>query len=661
MDLLSDHTSPSREESRQIERIIFSNDKIKLTKRQLDSSSQSSDPMLLESDSLGDIYSPLRGIKDLPSSPPALRARLRDRKVEVPLEPAEPQYLQLSKRKNVTFSEALPELIPELPPPTQRPGAVSSSDIDEYFAEIIAPIAAGAERKIEQEKLQEADTMLRVIVPIMDFTLPVAPWETSLNGSRAGDVDNTFKQGLHDMKSLHFSKHFLPVSGQAERELKWAPFPAALGKFEATETISDNGSLERYLRQPETVDVSTLTWKPDELRIFEEIRVNCEDDLEEAIFSREKDITSLIRKRKFELEAFDIGTSSAGTETKAKIDTISDPTMNAAYFAASDELDQYLNVRTGIFQRQKSPLDSQQTKVKPIEIFTRHGHSKAVCLSENNIPSSIPSTSYLASPSVELPITVCPFVVSAYAFKNRKLLRKIQGIFPSAEFIERDFRLHQDVTAHASSEVAGLGRGSSLNDEADMILSPSTGLIWTTLQKVKQCSLPGQLARSAIKERIIATSLRYERLIILISDDRIDLDHSDCEALVDINVFCSALLNYVQVIFIVGGEDDLAKWIVAVMVKQTVPGTRLIQDETLWEVFLRRAGMNAFSAQAILGTLKALEHNDVGRRTLHQEELDSGLPVFVRMPFETKVARFETLLGGRRLLRRVNDSLNARW
>ncbi len=641
--------------------MIFNENAIALPRKHEGSSSQCSDPMLLESDSLGDIYSPLKGIKDPPSSPPPLRAPLQDRKVEVPLEPAEVEQPPPWKKKSVTFSEALHELIPNLPLPIPRSENVSSSDIDTYFAEVIAPIAIKAERAIEQEQLLEADTMLRVNVPIMDFTLPMAPWKASLHAPHSRDGDKLFKQTMTEMKVLHFSKHVWPISGKGERELKWAPFPAALGKVETQESISDNGSLEKYLVQPDRVDVSTLTWKPEGLRILDELRDDGEEDLKEGTFPEEKDMKSLIRKRKLELEAHDLDSSSPSRVSRAEKENPPERNVFPEKFLSSNALDSYLNVRKGVIKEPKSdhfPIQAVAEGPKPP---TRPDPAHKV--SDTVLQPSFPANPSLPSPDVIPPINPNPFVISASSLNNRKLSRQIQRLFPSAEFIERDFNLYLDPPQRPPSMPnTPPAVDSTMADEADMILSPSTGLIWTTLQKIKQRSLPGQAARSAMREKILGASPRYEKLLVLVSEDRGETDGSDCEALVEFIAFCSSLQDEVQVIFIAGGEDELAKWIVAMMVTHATTEVKLIQDESLWEIFLRRAGINAFAAQAILGKLKAPDQdNGKSSGDEHWRDADFGLTAFVKMSFEEREARFKTLLGGRRLLGRVSKGMDARW
>lgn len=701
LDLLSDITSPTREEARHVEQMIFADDRILPIKKHDDSASQISDPMLRETESLGDIYSPLRGIKDPLSSPPILRVRPRDLKVEVPLSPPHSDQPPLWERKSVSFSEALPELIPELPLPIPKPEDISSDDIDAFFEKTIKPVAVEAERAIEQEQLQEADTTLRVSVPIMDFSLPIAPWKAKSHGSKADREDEALERTLTEMKNLHFSKHFWPTSGQAERELKWAPFPVALGKVETQESIPDNGFIDKYMVPPERVDVTTLTWKPDGLRILDEIAESDEEELEEGEFPEEKDINSLIRKRKLELEADDLvsppsqGLSDAAQarpQSKQIADmvvvnanrVVGKPAKEAARkitdqedfstdsFSTMGALEDYMSIRKGQMTRRKVTSDHHFAKQAQLP---QPSPERA---SQTALQAPAPRALVLPSPMLSIPSSPHFFIVSASFLCNRRLSRQVQCLYPSADFIERDFTLHQEhpFQQRPQSKVksASMKFGTTA-DEADMLLSPSTGLIWTSLQKVKQRSLPGQLNRSAVRERILRTSPRYERLLVLvcqnqntdpssdgISTDTQSLDDDDCTAVAEFTAFCSNLTNEVQPLFIAGGEADLATWIVAAMVKHgvnTEQEIKLLQDETVWEVFLRRAGMNAFAAQAILATLKAPERYEIDAAEMQGTTF--GLTAFTKMSVQERFDQFETLLGGRRMLETVSRVLDARW
>ena len=624
----------------------------------------------------------------------------------MPLSPPHSDRPPPWKRKSVTFSEALPELIPELPPPIAKPENISSDEVDAFIQETIKPIALKAERAIEQEQLQEADTVLRIPVPVMDFSLPIAPWKVKSHAPKAYNEDEEMKKTLTEMKALHFSKHSWPTSGQAERELKWAPFPVALGKVDTNESIPDDGSVERYIVPPERVDVATLTWKPDGLRIFDEL-ADSDVELEERDFSEDNDINSLVRKRRLELEEEDlVSPSSEGymkaddgrLQSKQRADmavtepsaianklakeTTSKCTKQADFFnnsfSALGALEDYMNVRKGHLTRRKVTSDHYFAKTsqlsqlsKPNQLQPPNGEF------EINLQVPSPQTVDLPSPMLTISSSPCWFIISASFLADRRLSRQVQHLYPSAEFIERDFTLHQQDNPEQRPQSKASARKmdfATMADEADMLLCPSTGLIWTSLQKIKQRSLPGQLSRSAVRERILRTSPRYERLLVLVSQNRntdpssdvsIDvqsLDEDDGAAFAGFTAFCSTLPDEVQTFLIAGGEEDLARWIVAAMAKHgmsTDQGIKLLQDETLWEVFLRRAGLNAFAAQAILATLKAPDQNEVD--SIDSPETDFGLPAFVKMSVEERCTRFETLLGGRRMLGRVSQVLDASW
>ena len=686
--------------------MIFANDSILPLQKPDDFASQNSDPMLLETESLGDVYSPLKGIEDPPSSPPTFRKRPKDLKVDVPLSPPHSDRPSPWKRKSVTFSEALPDLIPELPPPIAKPENISSDDVDAFVQETIKPIALNAERAIEQEQLQEADTVLRVPVPVMDFSLPIAPWKVKSHAPKAYNEEEEMKKTLTEMRALHFSKHGWPTSGQAERELQWAPFPVALGKVDTNESIPDDGSVEGYIALPERVDVAILTWKPDGLRIFDEL-ANSDSELEEGDFAEETDIDSLIRKRKLELEEEDVVSSRSEEymkaddgrpQSKKKADvTVVEPSGIANKFAkettskctkqedffnnsfsALGALEDYMNVRKGHLTRRKVTSDHHFAKMSQLSQLSKPDELQPPKSEfQSNLQRPSPHTIDLPSPVLTISSSPCWFIISASFLANRRLSRQVQHLYPSAEFIERDFTLYQQVklqqnpqsTANATEMDFG-----TMADEADMLLCPSTGLIWTSLQKIKQRSLPGQISRSAIRERIWRTSPRYERLLVLVSQNQNTdptsdlstdvqfLDEDDGTAFAGFTAFCSTLPDEVHTSLVAGGEEDLARWIVAAMAKHgmsTDQGMKLLQDETLWEIFLRRAGLNAFAAQAILATLKAPDQNEVD--TVDTPKTSFGLTAFVKMSVEERCTQFETLLGGRRLLGRVSRVLDASW
>lgn len=491
-------------------------------------SSETSDTMLLDTDSLGNIYSPLKGLEDPISSPPQAKVSIKDRKVEVPLSPPRSEQRPPWDKKSASFGDVLPKLITNLPPPIPEAETAVSDDVDTFIKEVIAPIGIKAERSIEQEQLREADTTKRVAVPIMDFSLPDAPWNTASRLLKAGDTKATYKSILTDMKNLHFERHIWPMSGKAERELQWTPFPAALGKVDTKESINDDGSADEYILQPECIDAESLTWKPEGIRLFDEFADLDEDKLEEGIFPEGNDMESLIRKRKLEIDFEDDNleiseqhwvsrvrndnrvTKSSTLVVQEKQNNRIPRTLLGGSFSPLGSLDSYMDVRQGKVRRLEEPVD-HETAVKPFAapaaapVYIDSPKSPAASSSKDSTPNRFLSL----LPPITVPSSVCLFVVSTSFLGNRKLSRCIQRLFPSAEFIERDFALHsatEQITPSIGFELAQTSL-NTMADEADMILSPGTGLLWTTLQRIKQRSLPGQAVRSAIRDRIVRSQV----------------------------------------------------------------------------------------------------------------------------------------------------------
>lgn len=651
--------------------------------------------MLLDIASVESFYSPLKGIQDPPSSPHIKRVQLLDRKVECPLTPLSFERSPPWANKAVTFSDALQEIMPQLPLPVPNPEEPLSDDIGVFFAESIEPIAIKAERSIEQEQLLEADTTRRVSVPVMDFSLPKAPWKELGHGDQV-------RNSLCDLEKTHLGNTKWPGDGKSERELSWVPFPASVRKNGVGDDISDADLDLKYLTQPECVDSSTLIWKREGLRLLDDRASSEDEDLDYGSFTEGQDLDYLVRKRQLEMEE-DREThlpknengsnftrrklstaSSQGHDYSRKLlqadkerdDLSSAPALQdqgPERFSAMNALDRFMYIRKGeTYQSDdtaKCPFPCKD-QVPSLEDNTR-GQQSAPYLGKENTKrlEVVPS---LPLPQIALPSGSQPFVISTSFLRNRKLARCVQNLYPAADFIERDFALYSSARSTSLLGTKFLPSDTdAMADEADMIVSPGTGLILTTLQKIKQRPLPGQAARLHMHEHILRATPRYERLVIMITEDNktistrntnetiSELTNSDWEAIADFMGFCSSLQGDIQCFFIAGEEEQYAQWIVAMMVKYGMndPQVNLLQDETLWEIFLRKAGLNAFAAQCVLSELKAPDQSIHGP----QEQGDFGLNALIRMPLKERLTRFERLFGGRNLLIRVSKVLDATW
>ncbi|KAI4172079.1 MAG: hypothetical protein LQ343_003826 [Gyalolechia ehrenbergii] len=682
LDLLSDRSSPTRQELERIDDLLLQKEASNPLTRRTELGDEDRQTEVSDLNSAGDLYSPLKDISSTPSPRLQKRSRREDLKIEGPLTPPASDRPHPWDTKKVSFSEAMHEIIPSLPPPIEEPEELSPEDIDMLFADQIAPIAAKVDLEIEQEQLHEADTTSRVSVPVMDFAKPIPPWVVP----SSGNAKDWMKKFMCDIKDEYLTVLTgWEIDRETERtKLSWVPFPMSLDRFELQDSIEDDGSLAAFIDQPEPIDPETLIWKPPGLRVLDDIHESDDEELACGSFPPAKDMQSLIKKRKLELHnegAIDDSTNSANDHlhvtkvarngahpfeespdrTLDKSVPLDEKIATTSGFSAINALDQFLGVRRGELRESHKPKDVQPPQPRSIGSMEKP---------EPRGPTveNVAQKTNLVVPRPQIKVSDAPryFVAATSFLSNRKLAHQIKDLYPSAEYIERDFALY---TSHAaftesSTKLARTGPDASL-DEADLILSPSTGLILTSLQKIKQQSLPGQSTRSPVRERIEWTAARYERLIVLVS--RIGpgsnndasamepLDQSDCEALTSLTAFLNHIPAFSESeMFLVDGDNSvLATWIVSLMVKHSFETpTTLLQEETQWEVFLRQAGMNAFAAQVILADMKAAKDDDSGVW---------GLRKFIFMNPEERYRKFEGLCGGRGVLERIGKVLDSRW
>lgn len=680
-ELLSDRTSPTRDELRKLDEQIMRADVIQPRSLKRETTPSSPDTMLLDYEDIGTLFSPLKGMGQAPSPPVHKRVRINDYKVDGPLTPLVSEQPPPWKQQSVSFQENLCDIIPDLPPPMGSPEAISSKDIDDFFAETIQPIADGVDRMIEQEQLQEADATKRVKVPIMDFSRPIAPWNAYLSDGK----DNArLKESLGNIKIEYFGSHSWPLSRKAEQALTWVAIPAELARAAVHEEITETSLLQDFIAKPDCVDCNILTWKMDGLRVLDDTESDTET-LQEGDFSDATNFESLVWKRTLELQ-------DGGKEASRTIDNASKQSAKITakdHSLSGEELLEGPSSGFGSIGRFLSIRNQEHEKRNTTEslhfstpIVPKDGMTTALISKSDAIPVSEPKhqiTGPCASipvPRITEPLGARPFVISSTILANIRSSTRLRQLYPSAEIIERDFCRHVGEVASASKAKAGnvLSGDIVMAQEADIILSPAVGLLWTTLKKVKQRSLPGHSVKSPIKERISRCAPRYENLVVLVGEgltanEGTKLDDKsatgvhgvDCEAILELTGFCSSLEG-VQVIFVGGGEEEMLQWTVSLMVKYGVSAdVKLLQDETLWELFLRRAGMNAFAAQVVLAELKPPEL-PYGTWTNSDQGLgEFGLTAFVKMSLHERIQRFETLFGGRRLLCRVSRVIDAHW
>ncbi|THY94851.1 hypothetical protein D6C93_05223 [Aureobasidium pullulans] len=616
---------------------------------------------------------------------PLKRKRPEDFKVEVPLSPALLSS-PTKKTKIVTFSDELCTTIPDYAKPF--PLGDSNSADERYDGALKKMLKAGAESAvsaIENEQLTQADSTLRVEIPTIDQSGPLPPWEMFSRNKLGFGTRIEAQQKMISMLRRETISPREVWSGvvRINRDMtRWRPFDTRLSDLPKEEITCDD--LDDF-KNEEPQD-TTSGWKLDGLRILDA----CEDDDEAIEFAdmpiilerlgstetmpegkawSEKGgpkLAAMLQPRQplFPLSRVATHTPLEGLKPH-KSPACPQPLLGNT-FSASNSLDRFMQIQTG---KKTSPKVSEESRLqattspihiaKPTSNFTARIRDSESLQNPRSLTSKTSPSMQSMMPSIHLPSLPDPvpprtFVLSSTMFDRRALIKHIERLNPTAEYIERDFA--------SARSLRGVSSQTSEADEADMILAPGHGILLTTLQKLIQKNLPGQVTRNVVRERIVQLARRYERLIVMVHEDRAGsqqrpLDSRESGEIVSLVNFCAAQSHEIQVMYIPGDEIALAIWIVASMVRFGLndPEVQLLQDETSWELFLRKAGMDVFAAQVILIKLKVPDSVPSP-----SDKRQYGLPAFVMMGEAERLRRFGGLFGGEKILRKVSMAIDGR-
>lgn len=297
-------------EAKALERQIMAKDSL------LRLHSGSSDSMLLDVEDLDALFEADETTTSSPDRiPTILKRRVDDLKVEGPLTPPMFSDSPAKKLKSVSFSKMI-QVGSTLEPwsDEQRPGTADSQTIMDDLLKEIEPVAREAKRKAENERLTGADTISRVDVPDLEFTLPVAPWDEfsqRKDSKRRSDITELEAQ----MRFLqHVKRDDLKSAtawrGVSDLDLNWgwfaSPSSTTIKLHEKLHGEIEFDKIQAELKTGNVVTSSNEVWKREGLRILDEGENDEDDDEEEEIeageFEECGDNCALVRKRKLELE-----------------------------------------------------------------------------------------------------------------------------------------------------------------------------------------------------------------------------------------------------------------------------------------------------------------------------------------------------------------------
>jgi hypothetical protein len=636
-----------------------------------------------------DIFPELESLPSDELFPNPERMKKEDLKVEAGLTPPLPTP---TYPKTVTFSDVVEEMLLDHEYSDSASSRADSRNENAFFLhdglyEVLEQASETVNRKVEQEQLQEAATTKKVHVPNMDFALPEPPWkelEKLRFSSNLSQAQNTL---ISTMKAEHGITNSIPGIRKLEECLRWTPFPVNLARIALEEELGSDNDFLPFITSLNGLNVVTsadVTYKKPGLRIVEEAEDDGNEDLEPGTFLAEQseDLASLLRKRKLQVGIDEVLSNnqlsdSSTTPTRGKRPSrIANEFVAAGQLIAGQNEEIPDNLIGGQFSAALSLDNFMEMRGKKKQKLTDSNYFASSQVAPipppqylpvaQNIPIPHVMKTDLALPLLQPPSTSTPFIISTSLLNLRPLVKTVQALFPTAQFIERDFTRHNTTSWLKPGTIVRSPIISSLASEADLIISPSTGAVLTSLTRIKQKPLPGQKAKTEIREKIEAVSMRYERLLVFISEGSLDessrgLNGQDCMAFTEFLAFCASLPTSANVIFVPGGHQTLAKWLVSAMIEHGMHDpvkAGLLEEETIWELFLRRCGMNSYAAQSVSAELKAPEGVNLKSPSKHGIY---GICAFVEMDHEERIRRFGALLGGERVLGMVSRVIDIPW
>ena len=220
-------------------------------------------------------------------------------------------------------------------------------------------------------------------------------------------------------------------------------------------------------------------------------------------------------------------------------------------------------------------------------------------------------------------------------------------LLPGLRFIERDYTQHMETPCDIDTD-----------DEADIVVSPSSGIVLTTMISLRQMD---SQRRPLLQSRLAKVAAKYETLYVVVyrsnampspcSDTTPELSPSDAMAFAQLLGFTKKLACDVRVSYVSGGEAGAAESTAKLIGREEADNSRaleahLTEEATKGEQFLRQAGLNVYDAQIVLGVMARDSATEA-----------DPFRAFVDMPPEERGRLFGGVVGSRRALEGVSRLL----
>lgn len=543
---------------------------------------------------------------------------------------------------------------------------IPDDNLGEDFQDQLEDAAQNALRCIEQEQLQVIDAVARVPVPVMDFFITEPSWQQLCGKDHS---DKRVLKWIQAWKEKLFKNPPVwPIDKASESKMVWSPLAPGASNVHEKEYMTEGETLlKRYLSLPPNDEVhKSLDCIPRRQKaiVFENDDRDEEIEYQMRIKRPVVDLMQSVRKRSMDI-------NSESTAKRSRRNVIDQTSLDQLSECAGPSLlPDDSSSASGNLLANFMEVHAPKKVLAHSKYFTPAQH-EATSLLAKNLPFTMPDTAQVldnprAGFKAPCPIIKQPSTSSTVFIDIRipcRMIRILEGLIPGLTLLERDYDSHNTFVWKTGS-VRSTEVRPPIADDADITISPSTGIIITSMIRIRQRPRAGTNT-GVVQIRVEKASLRYERLLVLVGgegdkDEVVDLmSSSDSAALLELHGFASGLESNVQVHYVGGGDKTLTHWVATFICRYGLVDQQilsvLLKTETLWEVFLRRAGFNVFAAQAVASQFKP-----PGDAIDTMTSAPCGLSAFMTMTRDERVRRFGHLVGAR-TLDRVSRNVEQLW
>lgn len=532
---------------------------------------------------------------------------------------------------------------------------------------------------IRQEMAYPVKDPLKVPVLQLEQMIVNPPW--------TGDCNEYLNWKPEDAPLIATS----PAGQQRAKDFNWQPIPPSYANVGVEDNIHDDGKAQRWVEPPKfIVESKQILCKKPGLRLLDtedESDGDMEED-DELVKDTSKAVISSVPTKRSEdwmeplLLAVKKSCMRPGHDSQRMSNGGSDPQLVVGCFSASNALDSFLDLRGGKFKRTSVTQTSvEELTADPIELTQVDDNNDFKTQSVSVKEASrvqVPSTptelecngsedNAAQTSELKWPRTVV--IETAILQKHCALvsfLEKSGGDQLNVIYREMGQQIHVD----------------NISTSPDMIINPRAALIISNFQALGQKNLPGKgsgTGHSMIQSRILKLCENYDQLYILITTSwsKERMFPAQIDMMTAFAGFCGSLCrspgSSVVPIFLKSdtgprsSDETLNNWIWKLVCRHAFPETRpspnslqapnlprLINDETLWENFLRTVGLNPMAAQIVLEALKKEKGPSISR------DQSWGLRRYVQLEAHQRGALFGGILGSRKT-GQINSVLDMRW